>query len=167
MEPLFINQYARDEAVIKEIYRSYYLTPISIMFYFCAGISFIANLIFLLLNHAIYDTCAFFATIVCLLSPPLFYRCRFSIAIKQDKDRFGQPPLMTYEISGSGIRSGTNGHFSQELPFSEIRYARESTNLIMLPSRSRLGYVIRKEGFIKGSFPEFYRFLHEKKIRFK
>ena len=59
MEPLFINQYARDEAVIKEIYRSYYLTPISIMFYFCAGISFIANLIFLLLNHAIYDTCAF------------------------------------------------------------------------------------------------------------
>ena len=103
MEPLFINQYARDEAVIKEIYRSYYLTPISIMFYFCAGISFIANLIFLLLNHALYDTCAFFATIVCLLSPPLFYRCRFSIAIKQDKDRFGQPPLMTYEISGSGM----------------------------------------------------------------
>lgn len=166
MEPLFVNQYTRDEAITKEIYRFYYLTPLTITLYIAAGISFVVNLVLMSLDHAAYNSQTLLATAILLLSP-LLYRHHLSIAIKQDREWFGQPPSIVCEVSETSIRIGTNGHFSQEVPLSQIHHAKETKHLILLSSHARLLYILRKDSFTKGSFPEFNRFLYEKKVRFK
>ena len=104
-----------------------------------------------------------------LLGVLIFFRHRYTIStsIKRDKEQFGQPPHMVCEVSETGIRVGRDGHFTQEVPFSEIRHAKETKHLILLTSRARLLYIFHKDGFVKGSYPEFNRFLYEKRVRFK
>ncbi len=165
MEPLFINRYIRDEAVIREYHRAYYFDSIHLCLYAFVGISFIFNLVLLLTGHAAFDSLLFLAAAVVIFF--FLYHRRIVIAIKRDKEQFGQPPLTVYEVSETGIRIGINDHFSEEVPFSQFRHVKETKHLILLPSRARLLYIFHKDGFVKGSVPEFNRFLYEKKIRFK
>lgn len=165
MEPLFINQYTRDEAITKEYHRSYYFTPIFWVIYVLLGICFIYSIVSTCMGYPAYDSMILMLITVIFIF--FLRRYRISTAINRDKEQFGQPPHMVCEVSETGIRIGTNGYFSQEVPFSEIRHAKETKHLILLVSHARLLYILHKDGFVKGSLPEFNRFLWEKKVRFK
>ena len=165
MEPLFINQYVRDESITKEYHNAHFFSPLFVVFYAIVGIAFIYSLVLLFVNHTTYTS-----LLPLLIAVIAFFSIRYhriSIAIKRDKEQFGQPPTIVCEVSETGIRIGNNGLFSQELPFCEIRHAKETKRLFLLTSRSRLLYILHKDGFVKGSVPEFNRFLWEKKVRFK
>ncbi len=165
MEPLFINQYARDESVTKEYHNAHYSSPFFLVLYVFVGITFILNLVLAFITHTTYTS--LLPLLIALIAFFSIRRYRISIALKRDKEQFGQPPTIVCEVSETGIRIGSNGLFSQEVPFCEIRHARETKHLILLTSRSRLLYILHKDGFVKGTLPEFNRFLWEKKVRFK
>lgn len=166
MEPLFINRHIRDEAVYKEVYRSHFFSPLMITLLSLAALAYIASLVLAIMGQDIlYENLIVMPVALGVIF--LSYRLRLSTALKRDKEQFGQAPLTVYEVSERGIRIGVNDHFSQEVPFSEIRRATETKHLILLTSRARLLYIFHKDGFIKGSVPEFNRFLWEKHIRIK
>ncbi len=165
MEPLFINQYTRDEAVTKECYNAYYFSPFFLVIYAFVGFVFIFNLVLVFVARAAYDSLIPLSIAIIVFF--FIRRRRISIALKRDKEQFGQPPTIVCEVSETGIRIGVNGLFSQEVPFREIRHAKETKHLILLTSRARLLYILHKDGFVKGSVPEFNHFLWEKKVRFK
>ena len=162
MEPLFINQYIRDEAVTKEYHLAYYFRPLFLCVYVFVGFSFIVNLVSVFMGYPLYAYLLFLSVIIALY---LFLcRRRISIAIQRDREQFGTPPSVVFEVTESGVRVGINGSFSQEVPFGEFRKAKETKHLILLTSKARLLYIFHKEGFSKGTLPEFNRFLGEKGI---
>ena len=166
MEPLFINRHIRDEAVYKEVYRSHFFSPFMILPLSRAALTYISSLVLAIMGQDIlYENLIIVPVALGVIF--LSYRLRLSTAIKRDKEQFGQPPTIICEVSQTGIRIGADGHFSQEVPFSGFRRAKETKHLILLFSRARLVYIFHKDGFVKGSVPEFNRFLWENNLRIR
>lgn len=167
MEPIFENQYIRDRQTAKEISASiYFKRPISLAVLILCGICFAVNLFNLLMGFDAY--------IYGLIFPPVYvlfwlysYQMFKKSLVKRDAETFKGDVVITTGVYEDHITVTASNGSVVELEFDKIKKISLTKNYILIISKARLIYVLKKDSFTKGSFEEFTEYIKNKGIKIK
>ncbi|MBQ9112009.1 MAG: YcxB family protein [Clostridia bacterium] len=166
METLFENRYIRTPEIIKEIYRHYYFKrPLIIVFDILFAISFISNLLCLIIEN----TCTvstFFVLPVFFLFQVIMYMKTTKTVLKRDTEVNGGKlmeavTVVTHECVQS---TASTGGVSRIL-FTQIKNTIKTKNLILLCTDAKMIYILPKSAFTKGTSDEFIAFMKSKGVK--
>lgn len=167
MEPLFVNVYVRNDAVMKEYLGKMLLRrPIDIIFYIFAGIYLVESIItWFWLEYFQLHIWLMIAVVVLLKF--VGYRRSLKLTLQRDMElNGGEPVQLCTTVSEGGLVCRTNVD-APEVPFSSVKKVVQTKNLIILISKARLAFVLTRDGFTKGTAQELLQFLRGKGIKVK
>ena len=163
MNILFENNYTRTKELAKEIYQHFYFKrPLNIIFDVLFGLSFIANIVSLILGQYSNNGVLIFAPLFIAFQFYLYFKA-VSVMIKRDNEVNSDNPIHVETIvTDEFIRNTASTGSVNEIPYSKIKKAIQTKNLILLWSKANLIYIFRKDSFTKGDTAEFIAFLRQK-----
>jgi energy-coupling factor transporter transmembrane protein EcfT len=163
MNILFENNHTRTKELAKEIYRHYFFKrPLYVVVDIIFGLAFIANMVSLALGRYYINSVLF---IVPLFIAFQFYLCFISVKamVKRDNEVNSDKPIhMDTIVTDEFIRNMASTGSVYEIPYSKIKKAMQTKNLVLLWSKANLIYIFHKDTFTKGSAVEFVAFLRDK-----
>lgn len=167
MEVLFENCYIRDKELIKEIFRFFYFQrKFRVVCNVLLSLSFLVNVLI-----AIFEkTMNWFV----LIGVPLFflyqiyiYIRQVNVTIKRDEEVFSGEILVKTIVTNEYIQCLAPNGSVQNVTYDKIKNAVQTKKLILLRSKASLTYILRKDGFTKGTREEFLAFLVTKGVKIK
>ncbi len=167
MEPIFENRYIRDKETAKEISAFLYLKrPSGIVVGILCALCFAVHLTFLILGYE-YSVLGFI-----LLPTYLAYKyyCYFvskNSFIKRDAEISKGDIVITTGVYEDHITVTASNGSVVELEYDKIKKISVTKNYILILSKARLIYILKKDGFTKGSLSEFTAFIKSKGIKIK
>lgn len=162
MDILFENHYERTPEIHKQLlqYLHFKRAPF-IIFAIIFSISFLVNLLALILWGDVYNIAVLIVVPLYFLLVFVRYRRTLKLSVKRDQEEFGHSPLeirsIVYPHQFQYTSRKTLEPFT--IPFTSIKKAFTTKDLIVLQSDAKLLYVFHKNGFAKGSEQEFISFL--------
>ncbi len=165
MEPIFENKYIRDKETAKEISAFLYLKrPLSIVVGILCAFCFVVHLTFFILGYE-YSVLGFI-----LLPTYIAYKlyCYFvskNSFIKRDAEISKGDIVITTEIYEDCLTVKVSNGSVVELEYDKIKKISLTKNYILIISKARLIYVLKKDSFTKGSFSEFIEYIKNKGIK--
>ncbi len=166
MNVLFINRFYRTKEDSKELFRYLYFGRTSqIIFYTLFAILFLLNLFSVIFRNT-SSFFLFFAPLYCGLQY-FIYKRSVSVSVNRDLENFGGAPFIHAEVTQDALTYYANGGRPIVLPFTQVKHAIHTTNLICLWSKSNQLYMLRKDSFGAPGFQEFLHFLNYIHIKVK
>lgn len=154
---LFENTYSRDEGFFKEIYfHHYYKSRFFLICEIVVGISFFANLLFLLFDSEPY----YYAFIYAILLPMIqFWGYRRSVKISMAREKeisTNETIVYTITVSEDKITSKTSLGTEYVIDFSRIKSVYKTMNYIMLQTSAKQLIALKKDSFSISDSEEFF-----------
>lgn len=165
MEVLFENRYVRNEAMMKEyLRRSHLCNPIAIAVYIVTAIHLVTELlIWVRWGFALSPV-----DLIYLLFPVALYvgyRRTLKLILNRDLEvNGGKPVEVLVTVTETGI-SGQTQVDAPEILYSSMKKVRQTRNLIIIYTKSRLALLVPKYGFTKGTAEELLQFLRAKGLK--
>lgn len=168
MDIIFENSYTRTNELAKEIYQYiYYKRPIYIFFDIVLGLGFFANLATLIFeqycNVSVFVTVALFFT----LQFYLYFKSVKNLLKRDQEITNGNAICVNIIVTNDFILNTSSTGSVNEIPFSKIKKAIQTKNLILIRSEANLLYIFRKDSFTKGNASEFITYLNQKGFKMK
>ena len=167
MEVLFENQYTHTEEYYNEFFGYFHFKrpsfiAINILFFMI----FIMALRYMVLWGEFRSYWFMPFPLVCFVSMWSYFRGKNMRRKQELAICNGNPPESRFEITEDGIdayyiSSGVKNH----VDFSQIRKVIKTKSFYFLITKLKLAYVIKKDGFTKGTPEEFLLFLREKGLK--
>lgn len=167
MEVLFENQYIKNKKVIKEVYRCLYFRSKALILAYIIMFLYLLKNILILFVHKTVDTYVLFCFILIVLILFAGYYYQVYIALKRDRELYGNEVLVRAIITDEYIQNSERNGSMCKLEYTNIKNAVQTKNLIVLRTKARLGYVFPKDTFTKGDAESFIYFLKGKGIKVK
>lgn len=173
MDSLYVNRYKRDEGLFKELYRYFYLTrPIHILIYVISAIVYAEAITCVILYGRIGKVAAFLliAMTVSLLVRVFNYFSQTKMAIKRDREIVGSSDKkvdFNVTVTDEFIKCGADGIGFNTIAYDSVRVVKQTKNLILICTKARLVYTLRKDSFEVGTKDEFLAFMRSKGITVK
>lgn len=168
MEILFENKFVRDESTAKEIYGYWYFRkPLMIAVYVALGFYALSCILgFILDFDSARESMPVFAMILFFVAFVLIsYRSQVKAMIQRDKEMSGGEPLCcTVSVSSEEITLSTLESRSP-VSMSNVKSAFLTKNYIVVITKARLMFILKKDSFTMGDTASFIAFLKEKGIR--
>ena len=170
METLFENEFARDEGTAKEIYRYWYFKkPLLVVVYIYLGIYALSCILgFIIDFQSAKESMPIFVMVIFFLSFMLIsYRSQVKAMIQRDKEISGGEPLCC-KISVTEQQM-TLSTLENRTPISidNLKSAFVTNNYIVVVTKARLMFILKKDGFTLGDCDGFIAFLREKGIKIR
>lgn len=167
MDILFENRFSRTREVAKDMYSHHFFKSKSAIFaYVFFSLCLILQLVLGLYTHKFGYLIITAAIVFFVFAFRIF--CYFNsvkLMSKRDMECFGKEAEIVVFVKEECIEYGTVGAVPNKLLYSNIKFAYETKNLILIRSTARLLYIVKKDSFIKGSAKEFEEFLRSKGIK--
>lgn len=164
---LFENSHTRNKELAKEIYNYYYFRrPFIVVLYILFGLSFLANLLGLLLGGTYNISVLVFAPCFFFLEVFLYHQ-QVNTILKRDLEVHGKEITVETTVTDAFVQNTASTGSVNKLQYQNIRYAVQTKNLILLHSKTNSVYILRKDAFTKGDAETFLRFLKYKEIKVK
>ena len=168
MEVKFTNHYERNKGIIKEIYLGYYTRPFWLFLFFCLIVEFVTALALVIINAALgsdfhHLLWALVLPALCFLHVFISYNTYVSTTHKRDLEMHGKNVDIEITVTDEFIQNDTETS-SAKLTYDNITSAYQTKNLILLRSKARLIYALKKDSFELGTKEEFISFLKSKGI---
>lgn len=163
MDILFENSFIRTKELLKEIYRYFYFKrPINIIFEVILGLLFLGSIIFKII-YPYYNNVALIAAPIFIFWQFYFYFKSVNTMVKRDNEINGGNPIrIDTVVTDEFIQTTSSMGTVSKTPYSNMRYAVQTKNCIILRSKANLLYVFGKDTFSKGTPDEFLSFLRQK-----
>ena len=167
MEPLFVNITVRDEAMMKEYLRkTFLLRPLSIFFYVLAA-HYLLKTATVWFYFGYIDPIYLF---VGVFIPPWYYfiyRRTLKLTLNRDLEaNGGQPVTIEVSVTETSFFGRTKAD-APEIAFSSVKKVTQTKNLIIVTTKAKQAFVLKKDGFTKGTAPELLQFLRDKGLKVK
>ena len=163
-ELLYKNTFIRDKNTIGEMFKNYYLksTRFKIIYYiliaaqlfsFCSDLDFFFTILF-------YN-CIAIALIL------LSYYYNVKIAIKRDKEiSNGKEILVDVNVYDDRLEANII-EYKHTLYWGDVDYASATKNYIIINTKARFSYILKKDSFSIGTSEQFLEFLKDNNIKVK
>ena len=170
MEALFKNKFVRDENTAKEIYGYWYFKkPLMIVVYAVLGVYALSCILgFIIDFNSAKEAMPVFAMIV-FFTAFIFisYRSQVKAMVQRDKEMSGGDALCC-EISVSDDEIILTALESRSpVSMGNLKSAFMTKNYIVVITKARLMFILKKDSFTKGDAESFIAFLKEKGIKVK
>ncbi len=167
METLFENKHVRTKEVLKEFYRHYFFgRTVTIICYGILLVVLLLNIILALLGRGYSVWVMVFVPLFIGLQIFNYYRA-LNIAAKRDKEVGGGEISVETLVFDDHIQSTSSNGAVNKLGYGSIKSVTATKNLIFITSEARMIYILRKDGFTKGTYEAFMGFLINKGIKVK
>ena len=167
METLFINQYYCSEEVRKEAYKAsqaykinVYLLPIVIML---IAFAYLINFFF----NGYFESFYLILAIVYTGLIHFIVGKNFRKSTAQRNELFGENPLVYTEICNDMLRSFDPKGGKTELYYCNIKKVKLTKNLVLIVTKSKLMFMLHREGFQPVNCEAFLSLLASKGIKIK
>lgn len=170
MEPLFENKYVKDSVMYKEYYSYYFFKrPILIVCDVILAVFLIQSLIhFIIYGLSTLNLYIVIGAVFAVSFQFINYYRFNSLAVKRDKEMSGGKTIENhFTVTDDSIKLIASNGAMGELDYSSIKNVICTKNFIVVQSKARLGYIFKKDGFIKGNAESFIKFLTSKGIKVK
>lgn len=165
---LFRNEFVRDRACAKEIFRYYVFSRVIVRimygFYaFCLGLCIIGGIIIGDFGSAllIVGIVAFHA-----LTMLLNYHIQVKTTVERDREMSGGTEMLTVtEVTDSELRVTACGN-TTVIPHDAIRSAYRTKNYIVIITRAKMMYIFKNDCYSVGNAEELWVFLKKKRVKF-
>ena len=167
MEPIFENQYMRDKETAKEVAAGiYFKRPMAILILVLCGICFAVNLFNLLMGFDAFIYGLIFPLVYAVFWIYSYLMFKNSL-IKRDAETFKGDVVITTGVYEDHITLNASNGSVVELEYGKIKKISLTKNYILVLSKARLMYILKKDSFTKGSLPEFTEFIKSKGLKIK
>lgn len=168
MDILFENSYVRNKALVKELYAFYFFRrpliiashillalciPLHLYNYFMSGWDAVHWLLVFLIIY-------FFLRI------PLYFH-QVNTVLRRDRELFDGEISISTVVTDQCLEITSPDGAINQFSLEKIIKVHQTKNLILLHSKAKLTFIIRKDAFTKGSADEFKAFLRSKGIKIK
>ncbi len=165
MDVLFENVYKRDKAVAQEFYRYCFLkTPLYIVLY---SIYIVLLAINIVLDLGIVSYMVFIWVPTYFITKWMQYRNCVKTMLKRDAELFSNEPVFTVQITDEKIIASTAKGISNELELCNATKVVRTKNLILIFTKAKLCFMLRRYSFINGDEAELLSFLKSKGVTVK
>jgi hypothetical protein len=167
MDVLFENTYVRDKALAKEFYGYYYLKrKLQVFLQIMLCICFLANLILAILDLPY--------SVLVLITVPAWFLIHFvsyfsgvNAMVKRDREICGDDLKVTVIVTEDGLQIAGSVGGEIKIGFDKVKDVIQTKNLILVRSKARLVYILRKDSFSIGTKEALQSFLKDKGITIK
>ena len=161
-EPLFKNRFVRDEKTLKEVYKNHHLK--SKRFKIIYTICILIQLFSTLFNFGFFLTILFYNVIVAIL---LFfsYHQNVKIAIKRDKEITNGKELLIETVAFDDRIEADVFGIHHTLDFDTVDCVNITENYVIINTKARFLYILKKDSFTLGNSEGFVEFLKSKGLR--
>jgi len=170
METRFENKFVREENTAKEIYKHWYFKkPVMVVVHVVLGLYALACILgFILDFESAKETMPIFAMIVFVeVFMLISYRSQVKAMVQRDKEMSGGEALCC-EISVTDDEITLSALESRSpVSMSNVKSAFITKNYIVVITKARLMFILKKDSFTKGDANGFIAFLNEKGIKVK
>ncbi len=95
------------------------------------------------------------------------YRKSVKVMLKRDSELYGDEPLFTLQITDEKIILLTKNGSSSEIEYHNVGKVVKTKNLILILTKAKSVFILRKGGFIKGNEAQLLSFLKSKGVTVK
>ncbi|MBQ4086961.1 MAG: YcxB family protein [Clostridia bacterium] len=175
MEMLFENRYVRTEQDLKAFYFRYYFGAkyliIDVIFALFGLYMVLPDVYYAVIWGFPFDASILLWGIYVFIMPVvqlIAWKRMVRITQKREAEALnGRDPEIHVSVYADEIHMGYAAIGDSILPYTKVKKIRQTKNLIILYSGARLGYVLRKDAFTVGSYPDFIDFLRSKGFKVK
>lgn len=164
MDVLFKNSYERNEMVVKEMYRYFYLRKLMIFIYAVMFLALLEGIAFLIKGEIVGAYLIILVLVYFVLKITSYFRT-VKLIIRRDKEmNAGALARIETSVMDSYVEFVGSNNSVTRLGYDKIKQAVLTKNLILLRSETKLMYVLHKDGFEIGACDDFVGFLKSKEI---
>lgn len=158
METLFENRYTRSDAIIKEyMRRTQLLGSVSIALYLMV-LYFTVRAFVLWYGTGALDIKSLLASAAVLIMYFALYLAKERSALKQNRRK----KLKMHFTATETHLTVKSGDFTSQISYHDIRSVKQTRNLIVVFTRSKVGWIFPRSTFTKGTAEEFLYYLQAK-----
>lgn len=158
METLFENRYTRSDDIVREyMRRTQLLAPVSIALY-------LMILYFTVRSFVLwYDSGALdIKSLLCCAAVLIMY---FALYLAKERSALKQNRIKKLKMHFTATETHLtvkSGDFTSQISYHDIRSVRQTKNLIVVFTRSKVGWIFPRATFTKGTAEDFLYYLQAK-----
>lgn len=175
MELLFENRYVRSEQDLKAFYFKFYFSTKYLILDVLFAVFGLYKVLPGVINTSVwkipFDASDLIWAIYIVILPIvqlIAWKRTTRLTQKREAETLnGREPEIHVSVFEDEIHLGYVSIGESILPYTKVKKIRQTKDLIILQSGARLGYILRKDAFTVGTYPEFKVFLRRKGFKVK
>lgn len=165
-EPTFENTHIRDKQFFKEFYKRSLLSPSHIVIYIFLGLSFLSNVCTYIFAHVVFWSILIAPICFFVFIATYFINVRI-MNNRQQELSADQPIVYTTQFVEDRMIVQNSLGTKHDLPLSIVSKCIFTKHYILLATKAKQSFPIKKDGFTKGTYEDFCSFLSSKGYKVK
>ena len=165
MEIVFENNYTRNKDTAKELYRYlYFQKPLFIVLDIFLAFTFVINVVYIFIGEA-YNLSILIGNPIVFILQTFLYFSHINAMVKRDRELCKNGITIHTIVTNDYVQSTSSLGDVNTLEYSNIQHVAQTKHLLLLFTKAKLIYILKKDAFTKGNGEDFLAFLKEKGIK--